>query len=406
MYLIFLKLTETLARALFVFTAVYSLSIEQAGQFGILVTLVGIFAFLFGYERHIDIQRKYAGEKHSIFDSAIIDAMFFYGFNYLLVIPFFFFFVVLWAQFEPILAIACIGIVVGEHIANQAYQLALVNERYRNLIIYVVIKNIITFGVTVYLVFFTESILQLTDVLKIWSIASVLCAAVLLIQWWFFKQSKKKIIIKDLKKMVFIQHKQSFVHFLIGLVAILTLQLDRLMAGSLLELSEVGVYFRHILLISFIYQFFNIASFNRVLPKVFSQAKQNTALSLKKIIRKEGVKVLLLASAIYLFFLAIYFSPLGDFFERYQVKIELLGLLLITFTIRATADLNGLVFNAKGKEKKLLTYQLTTLSIGSIAFVLLTLSYGILGTIIAGSIGAITYFLLTNYNYRFIDSGI
>ena len=52
------------------------LEIAQAGQFGLLATLVGLFAFAFNFERHIDIQRRAAGEPHAVFARSVVQASF------------------------------------------------------------------------------------------------------------------------------------------------------------------------------------------------------------------------------------------------------------------------------------------------------------------------------------------
>ena len=60
MLLVVLKFVEVFARAGFIVGTSYSLGLADAGRFGLLATLVGLFAFAFNWERHVDIQRRHA----------------------------------------------------------------------------------------------------------------------------------------------------------------------------------------------------------------------------------------------------------------------------------------------------------------------------------------------------------
>jgi len=408
MKLVLLKLCETLARALFVFICIYFHSKEQSGQFGILVTLMGLFAFAFGYERHVDIQRRHAASPPELFDTVVAKTFSLYGLNYAVLIPLFLICAVLWSQITVTLALACVVIVVSEHISNKTYLLSLVTRRFRNFLVLTVIKNSINFLVVAYWVFLTDfgqmNTLVLADVIMLWACTSAVCSSIIIALWLRINQAAKQPDSPSVWHNIKQQFKWSFWHFSIGLFAILSLQLDRIMAGSLLPLDQVGLYFRHVTLVAFIYQFFNIASFNRLLPSIYANAHKESISSLRGRTRREYFKVLIFAIAIYASFLLAYISPLEQFYQRFELQVELLGILLVTFLIRAAADFNGLVYNAKHKEKYLLKYQMIAVAVGLCAFTGLTHWQGMVGTVIATLFAASTYFILTRLNFKHIDA--
>ena len=110
LYLVAVKLIEVAARAGFILTATYGLPIAQAGRFGLIATLVGLFAFAFNFERHIDIQRRSAGEADPVLDRFVVQALKFFAFNWAIMIPLFLLAVALWTQ--PGWTILMLGVVV------------------------------------------------------------------------------------------------------------------------------------------------------------------------------------------------------------------------------------------------------------------------------------------------------
>jgi O-antigen/teichoic acid export membrane protein len=266
------------------------------------------------------------------------------------------------------------------------------------------IKNSSNLLTVAYWTFLTERALQLHDVIELWAITSLICSLLIIALWWLINDAEKDFDSSSLWQKIKLQFKLSYSHFMIGLFAILSLQLDRIMAASLLPLEQVGLYFRHVTLVAFIYQFFNIASFNRLLPSVYANAKKESVAILKGRISREYIKVVVFSFAMYGAFLIAYISPLQVFYSKFELQVELLGILLVTFLIRAAADFNGLVYNAKHKEKSLLKYQIIAMVVGVCAFVAFTTQMGMTGTVIAGMFGASTYLILTERNYKLIES--
>jgi hypothetical protein len=129
MYLVLIKFVEVFTRAAFVVGTSYSLSLAGGGQFGIAVTLIGLFAFAFNWERQVDIQRRFVNASPAVFDRAIVSAVQFWGFNQLVLMPVFLLTCHLMAGLSTWQLLLAAVIVSGEHVANQTYQMALISRR-------------------------------------------------------------------------------------------------------------------------------------------------------------------------------------------------------------------------------------------------------------------------------------
>jgi O-antigen/teichoic acid export membrane protein len=378
-----LKLVETFVRSLFVLVTSYALQIEQSGRFGLVVTLIGLFAFLFGYERQVDLQRKMVGQPSLLFDRRLVDALWFWSFNYSFEVPLFALLMFLWIKLPPALVLWSVVIVIGEHLANQAYQMAMIGPRYRHLMLVVTAKNVSLLAAVAYLIAFDKPDLSLDNILLAWGVLSVGSIVVLAAGFLFIRERVPREEQLSLE-IIWRQYRASLAHFLIGSVAILSVQMDRLVAGALLVPAEVGSYFRHVMLISIVYQLFNIASFNRVLPNIFSLAQTQTVTAIRPVVRREYLLVIAVSVVIYLTILVVGYLPRIDFFARYHIRPELLAVFFTSFLLRAGADLNGILLNGKGLERRILRIQATALAIGLLFYVVLASRFGIAGAAVAG----------------------
>ncbi|CAM3178051.1 hypothetical protein SPAN111604_08650 [Sphingomonas antarctica] len=394
MYLIAIKLVEILARAGFIAGITYSLGLSAAGQFGLVVTLIGLFALGFGWERHIDIQRRMVGEPEPVFDSTVAAAMPFWSFNYAVMLPVFLVLAALLARLDAAqLALAAI-VVVSEHIANQAYQLSLVNPRYRVLVNLVAAKNLLVLGITLPDILFAPSRLTLNFVMTTWATASLVSTLAIVTVWFLRRQASPARTGFSLRKNIWPQHLVSFTHFRIGVVAYLMLQYDRLAVGTFAGLTDSGVYFRHVLLIFFGYQLFTVASFNRITPKVFQAAKTEAIPLLIRTVRREYVILLAIAIGGAALAIVIDLALGGAISAKYHLSVMLAAILLSGTMIRVAADFAGMIVNARHQEKKLGEAQLISFAGGGLLLVVLTWWLGIVGAAIANVATSTIYFLL------------
>lgn len=394
--LIALKLVDVGARAGFVLTATYALPIAQAGQFGLIVTLVGLFAFAYNFERHIDIQRRTAGEPLPLFDLAVSKALGFFAFNWVLMTPIFVIAVAALAHVGGVILALAVVVVVAEHLSNLAYHYALISTRYRPLLMVVTAKNIILACVVLYLALFGQGALDLPAVLWVWALGGLVSALILGGLWLGIRTPIERSEPFNFSVDILDQHKASATHFIIGLLAILTLQFDRLAVGALLSLDQVGLFFRHTLLVSLAYQAFNIISFNRIMPEVYAASRVRDLTHLSGTMRREYAKTLIGAP---LLLCAAWVADRltgGVYTERFHLSLALMGVMLIGFMLRAAADFHALILNARHREADVLRRQAVAFSVGAAALGLLTWRYGVYGAASAGVITSGLYLVLVS----------
>ncbi|WP_033923086.1 hypothetical protein [Sphingomonas sp. 37zxx] len=393
MHLVFIKFIEVFTRAGLVVGVTYSLALDDAGRFGITVTLIGLFAFAFNWERHIDIQRRCAGHDVAALDRMILDAIPFWAFNQLLMLPVFAVLAAVMAKLTLLQLLLVLLIVSGEHIANQTYQIALIASRYWSFVIIVAVKNVAVLLVVLPRILLAPSQLTLTFVLTTWAVGQTLCVIVIAAVWITRSRPSPSTRVGFMRHIL-TQHRASLTHFQIGIVAILSLQFDRLAIASLVPLSAAGTYFRHVLIVSFVYQFFNVASYNRILPRIFAAARTEPIPALWRPIRREfamvvgvvltGLVCALIADAV----------TGGRISARYHLSLTLALPLLVGALLRVLADFTGLLCNARHREALVLRNQFVAFVAGATALVVLTLKFGITGTAFASIVSSGIYLVL------------
>ncbi|WP_420479200.1 lipopolysaccharide biosynthesis protein [Brevundimonas sp. FT23028] len=394
LYLVVVKLLDVAARAGFILSATYALPIDQAGQFGLLTTLVALFAFGFNFERHIDIQRRTAGQPYEVFDRYVSSAMGFFAFNWALMTPLFIGAALLLAHIRPEMALFAAVIVIGEHISNQAYYFALVSRRYYPLLLVVTAKNLLLVAAVLYEALLSGRGLGLDFVLPVWAAGAVLCTLALGLMWLRLRQAAPRETPFHFATDILGQHKASGIHFLLGLIGVLVLQYDRLAVGALMSLDQVGVYFRHAALVSMAYQMFSVVSFNRLMPAMFAAARTEPLPVLRTRAWREYLKVLL---ATPLLFAGLWLADRitgGIWSERFHLTLPLIAIMLVGFMLRAAADLGGLILNALSLEREILKLQGAAFAAGAVLLALLTWRFGVYGAGIATAVTAGLYLVL------------
>lgn len=395
-YLVAVKLVDVGTRAGFVLTATYGLPVSDAGRFGLIATLVGLFAFAFNFERHIDIQRRSAGEDHAVFDRYVVQALKFFAFNWALMAPLFIIAVALWTQASWMVLLLAVIVVVGEHLSNQAYQYALINHRYYPMLVVVAAKNSLLALVVLYRAVFARDGFDMTFVLEAWAVGAVLCTVGLGIIFARLNGAAAKAEPFHFGNDILGQHKASLTHFLIGLVAILILQFDRLAVGGLLSFAETGVYYRHTLLVAFAYQAFSIASYNRITPAIFAEARTRDIGHLRKRVLREYLKA---PFGAVLLMLAAWGADVATghvWSERFQLSLVLMGVLLLGFVVRALADFHALILNARHEERYILRAQGAAFVAGFGLLLFMTWQLGAYGAAISTVATSAIYLVLVS----------
>ena len=400
LFLVGVKLVDVATRAAFILTATYGLQIAQAGRFGLIATLVGLFAFAFNFERHIDIQRRSAGEDHGVFDRHVVQALKFFAFNWAIMIPLFLLAVALWSQPGWLILGLAVVVVVGEHLSNQAYQYALINHRYYPMLVVVAAKNGLLAAVVLYRALFARDGFDLMFVMQLWAVGAVLCTLGLAVMFARLNAAAKKTEPFRFNVDILGQHRASLTHFLIGLIAILILQFDRLAVGGLMSFEQTGQYFRHTLLVSFAYQAFNIVSFNRITPAIFTEAKTHDIPHLRRRVLREYLKTLIGVPLLLLLAWGADRVTDGVWSERFHLSLMLMGLLLMGFVLRAAADFHALILNARHDERHILKAQGAAFAVGAVLLVVLTWRFGVYGAASATIATSALYLVLVSRAVR------
>ena len=405
MYLVTIKFIEVFTRAAFIVGTTYSLGLANAGQFGIVATLVGLFAFAFNWERHIDIQRRNVDAPPEVFDRAVMAALPFWGFNQVLMLPVFVGVAALMAHLTPWQLLLAVVIVSCEHVANQTYQMALITRRYWHFLNIVAAKNIVVLVAVLPCILFAPSKLTLDYTLGVWALGQALCVVAVLIMWLRLKRNAPHDTPFSFRERIFAQHRASFTHFQIGAVAILALQFDRLAVGTLLPLADVGSYYRHVLAVSFVYQFFNVASYNRIVPRVFAMAKSESVSAMFKPIKRELVMVY---AAVGTGFAAAFGidAALGyTITNKYHLSMALAALLVAGAILRVSADFGGMICHARMREALVLRAQAVSFAFGAVLLVLLTWRFGAFGTGLASVVTSALFLFLIVRSVRALPQG-
>ena len=396
MWVALIKLADTAARSLFVLIVLYTLQPRSTGQFGLALTLIGVFSFLYGFERYIDVQRRIVNQEAAAADRMLLQTLSFYGANYLLWGPLLIALLLLWVELDWVLALSCLLISIGEHLSNEIYRFVLVLGRHRGVLVSVLTKNVVLLVVVAPNLFLGEAGLALRQILWTWAGVSVLALGVAALIF-----VRGTAAAASVAAAPFAEHfRASRTHFMIGIVALLALQADRLVVGGLLTLEQSGIYFRHIFVASFIYQIFNVASYNRIAPRVYGHVMGGRHLQGRATVRQE-IRIFVPLTLLFIAALAALRPlelPLAD--AAASVSPRFLAILTFAFLVRATADYNALLLNSVFRERDTFIAQLTAVSAALLLSLVLTRELGMTGTAVALIAGSAIYLAASTFYVR------
>lgn len=396
MLLAFLKLGDIGTRSLFLLIVLYSLPVEASGQFGLLMTVLAFWSFFCGFERYIDMQRKMARMADIGPDRIIVENLRFYSFNFLVITPVAIVVLVRWVGLDGLQAALVSLIAIAEHQAGEVYRYALIVPRYRALLWIVLVRGFVLLGFVAVTRLFVKEMFALDEVIVAWTIISVLflviTAGLFLAQADDLRAGGMSPFWQSMKS----HYRASRVHFSIGLLALLSLQADRMIVGSLLSLDQTGIYFRQVFLAMSMYQVATVFSYNRILSSVYRKIQAGQAGGAKGIIRAERRKILPagLVLAALLLFVGMDADSWGGSLQ--SVVPALLSGLVFALSLRIAADYNAIVLNAFHSERDIFKSQGVALLVSSLLNVLLTLQYGLYGTVVSVASGALIYLLATS----------
>lgn len=394
------KLADIAARSLFVLLVLYGLPTRSTGQFGLALTLVVFFSFFSGFERYLDLQRRMIGTSALQTDKLLVSAVRFYASNYLLCLPILFALLILWVDLPLVSSLLCLVIAVGEHLSAEVYRIALIAPRHRLALFAALAKNVALFGTVVVTLFAQHESFNIEWIFKVWallSLAGIVLFAIAFWRTWAFASLSQ---VEGVGSSQLTQFIASRTHFMIGLVALTLLQADRLVVGALLTLEQSGLYFRHVLLASFAYQVFNVASYGRVAPRVYEHIHANRPASARAIIRRE-LNWLALGGGlvIFMFYLAasLQFSSMPVI---RSINPNYLAILTVAYMVRALADFNALLLNGAYSERDVFVSQSMALGLAVAFNLTLTHFFGMAGAVATVMIGSFAYYAISSLYVR------
>lgn len=398
-YLVGTKLLETFSRGLFVLVCTYLLPLEEAGRFGLLATIIGLLTFGLGFERQIDVQRQIAGRSSSAIRRRLGDTLRFFCTHYLLVLPLSMLVAALAGVPAWTLGLATM-VVIGEHISNQGYQAVLLSSRAFPLLVATATKSTLQLLAVTYFSWQEPDAFTMLTILEVWAVASVIYLGVAGFWWLSWTREPLPLQGDELPAQgVFLQYQASSFHFLIGAIAVAALQIDRLLISGLLGPADIGLYFRHVTLTSLAFQVFNIASFNRVAPGIYQQARQKAWKRCAQVVRTEYARfALLFSGAVALVLLADH--ALARPSQRLGLEASFLLIITAAVLLRTAADYKGLLLLSLGGDRALLRNQACAVVLGGAGLFLLSWAYSLPGAFIGAALMPMLYFLFNSLSVR------
>lgn len=387
------KLIDTFFKSLFSLIIIYIFPIEASGVFGFFLVIVGLGSVLIGFERYISFQIQTVDMSEKAIQKKLSDLLGFYLFNLFIVAPIFAVIVYFKIFQDPLMLFLCILILFAEMLSNNIYNIGVVHEKYIIGMRVVIIKNLLLslFSIQIY---FLNLIDPLVYIFSFWSLLSISQIVIFIYFFLKFQKSYKIDIFSISFLKIFNQYKVSKFHFLIGIVAIVWIQADRLLVGFWFDIKTMGIYYRHVTITSLFHQIFFITSFNRVLPKIYSLAKNNGYNFLNKIIIKEYKIILITLLFIVLSIIISYYTILKDYFLYFYLQLDIILALIFILSIRIYADFQSMILNAYKLEKKIFKYQIISLFIFLLVLMFLVPILKIEGVISSLLISTIIYTIL------------
>jgi len=396
MIIALLKLLDIASRSFFVLVVLYTLPAAHAGQFGLLLTVIALYAFVCGYERYVDIQRNIVGAENSEAVVLFLSALRFYITNYVLWLPLLVLLLVYWIGISYSLVCFVVLVAVGEHLSNEFYRMAVVSNKNKMIVFVLMLKNL---ALLLYVVIgnaFYGGWDELDSLLHVWAFLSLLGLIASLFMY-VAKIDGFGELLETSKVEYKKQCQRSYTHFRLGLLALLSLQADRLIAGSFLSLEEAGAYFRNLFLAMSAYQVMNVVSYNKIIGSVYGCLKLHDvsgAYSYIKVQRYLYLGLTILAvPVLFVFENFIGFSSLGmEGVDPYYITFILMALLL-----RGYADFNSMVLNGLFQERKVLTVHGITATGAALSALVLVNLYGVMGLLYALLFAGTLYLACSRY---------
>ncbi|MBS0308523.1 MAG: hypothetical protein JSS58_06090 [Proteobacteria bacterium] len=396
-FLVGAKLLEVLSRGVFILFCTYSLPLVDAGKFGLTSTVIGLTSFLIGFERLIDVQRRMAGASQVVIHQQLRGTLHFFGVQYAFVLPILAFLLGLIAQWPPFIVGLFILIAVGEHLANQAYLMTLIDREAHAFLLAVVFKNILLLIAIFLGKWHTPNDFNLFWVMHIWGLASLLFITIVTVLWHRrTRLFQTQNIALPSPQRIPEQYRASKLHFLMGLAAIIALQADRFVVGATLSAEDIGIYFRNITLAGLALQFFSIVSYARISPDIYRLGREGALIQARKTVKTEYHRFALVLICLIGLALGINFV-MHNPASRFHIAAPFVAILTVGVLLRTAADYSGLLLLSAGADTRLFHHQITSVIVGLPCMALMAALLGLPGAF-SGTLIAPAILLALNMN--------
>jgi len=400
-YIVGFKLAEVLGRGLFVVFCTYRLPLKEAGEFGLVATLLSLAAFALSYERHIAVMREVAGEAPAHIHQRLRETLRFQMLHAGWVLPVLALVAALWFGWPAAQLALLLPILLAEHVANQAYQVVLIEARRVALLRWVALRSIGLPLLAVLGAWRLEHEFNLPWILGAWASLSAVFLVVMIGAW---RRSGPEPDDTDPgsvlpAKSTVAMYRESALHFAIASVAVAALQFDRVIVGLSLGSEAIGLYFRHITLAALVLQFFNVVFFSRVAPGIYALVREGHLGRSKAVVWVEYRRFALLTlggAALAVGLDHGYGLPSA----RFGLVHEYLGILCFAVLMRAAADYVGLLLLAGSQDAAVLRNQAAAVCLGVVLLVFLTQTLGLLGALCGALATPLFYLFLNSLSLR------
>lgn len=390
-----LKLLDIALRALFFLIPLYLLDPRAAGQFGLLNTLVALSTFLVGFEHYRVMQRQLAKTDETETHALIASVIPFFCANYIVVAPILAVLIVFWLELPLYDAVLGLVIVIGEHLSNETYRLAVVSEKHRSYFSIALSKNFAGLMILLGVIGIQGSGLSLVTILEIWAGAS---AFGLIIVCGFYLRGKPPSLTGFRWTPVGLteQYHAALTHFIIGLVALCSVQIDRIVIGGVSDLETAGIYFKNLFIAASVYQVVTVTIHNRFISGLYQAATHARNLQAIAVIRRESFRATMVyLTVIAAVLVAAAWTEILELIGRGTLKVEYLIGLLLAFVLRTIADHYCAFLNAYLEERSILVAHFSAACITAVLSMVLTSAAGISGTVTSVIIGSATLLVLS-----------
>tara|TARA_Y100001958_G_scaffold118822_1_gene85897 strand:- start:17131 stop:18351 length:1221 start_codon:yes stop_codon:yes gene_type:complete len=391
------KLLDTFFKSLYSLIIVYVFPIEISGFFGFFIVIVGLGSVIIGFERYISFQIETVDISSKAIQQKLSDLFAFYLFNLIFAAPIFSIIVYFKIFQNPLMLLLCILILFSEMLSNNIYNIGVVHVKYIIGMRVVIIKNLllVLFSIQLYFINLDNPLFY---IFLFWSILST--SQIFIFIYYFLKFQNLYNIKSSISfSRILDQYKISKFHFLLGLVALVWIQADRLLVSIWFDTKMMGIYYRHVAITSIFHQIFFMASFNRLIPQIYSSAKKNGYNILSKIIIKEYKIILSIVLFIILSILISYYTFLKEYFLDLYLQLNIILSLIFILTIRIYADFQSMILNAYKLESETFKYQALCLIIFILLMMFLVPIYKIKGVVFSLFVSTLVYtFIITKFN--------